>query len=292
MFCFYVDSNYGVITPIINTEGCFDEKNYMSKLTYEEVYGVMGAKYTHYHLWMYYKDDFSSDFEELMKAYYCLSTKSDIGKINKVYVFPTSLFDNTFDLIAFRVLKRLGEDLNKLDKTDNFIKYMTKYDDNHADIKFMMKELNTEEQFYNCFPEEKAYDQMFIQMKNNISKENINDQIDFWLKVYIGEAGIKLWDIHIDEEEVISILLKKENDIFPEIFLIIGNYIKQKIYTNYSEIHQSSIELFFEALILDAKIDKKYKIAYLEKMYNELKNSQIIYVSEIVDILVIRYSQE
>lgn len=139
-------------------------------------------------------EDMPERLQNWLSIYYCISTEEPgYLEIDKKYMFEKTLFDSQLFLIAIDVIHRLQHDFQRLNKTDDFIAYVSAADGVGGDYlttSQLIRRCINEEQLYKAMPDVKEKDEAFQEALDAVRQKPLQEQILHWVTVINeGEFG-------------------------------------------------------------------------------------------------------
>jgi hypothetical protein len=135
-------------------------------------------------------DDMPEELEEVLSAYYCVSlNEPDYLQIDKNIIFEKQIVDSQLYLIAIDVIHRLKDDFIELNRTDDFIAYVSSADGDGGDyLTFgqLIRKCVNEDQLYKAIPHLKDKDLAFEDVIRSVDQKTLQDQVNHWISVIDG----------------------------------------------------------------------------------------------------------
>lgn len=209
----FIDTEGGANGISINTESEYTKriKECYSDYSKEELSGIHDVKYNEGDFnYRYFNDDFvGSELKMIMDAYYCISAEHPIIDVSKKIGFSKSFFEGELIQIGIRVVKRLRETMSLLNKTVNFIAFVSLHEiDGENKIRLMKCTIDSNT-FNQLFPEINHFENF----KQLIANQGVEKQIDFWINTYMDFE----FDLETDATKNIKSFKRDRYDVKNEI---------------------------------------------------------------------------
>lgn len=196
-FSIYTDTYHGSYLVYINNleslnqsvEECLGRNR--NKLTREQLFGEF--KYAEADFPFMY-ENMPEQLEKWLGIYYCISLEEPrFLDIEQNYLFEKTLVDSQLFLIAIEVIHRLQHDLQQLDRTEDFIAYVSAADGVGGDYlttSQLLRKCVSEEQLYKAMPDVKEKDEEFQAAMKEVQQKPLHEQVAHWVTVIDqGEFG-------------------------------------------------------------------------------------------------------
>lgn len=211
-----------------------------------------------YHDFKYGEGDYPFMYEEMpdrlekwLSIFYSISTESpEFLDIEQNYIFEKQMFDSQLFLIAIDVIHRLQNDFVQLDRTDDFIAYVSAADGVGGDYlttSQLVRRCVTENQLHKAMIKVKEKDLEFEAALQVIKAKPLHEQVHHWVTVIeggeFGEGSMRsFWKTDYEAYEQLVLLgssagsyiqdhlnqnLKKETRKILEMVLIEISYLNQ-----------------------------------------------------------------
>ena len=244
VYAVVLDGNdeYGYLILSLNTEKALRKRIDEVYPEYEnsDIFGLHGLKYNSGDFTFQDIATESSEFESLRKSYNqylsCLTEKYLAESSDDTDEYFTCSSDTSevdalveqFSDVMARIIKDLKADLNKLDKTSNFIACHAFHDMDEETVERLMRKTVSDVDFDSCIPEVRK-NQEFV---DSIKALPIKQRINTWLKILsdyriseFDSISSKFYEWH-QPSEVATMLRERRIDAYPDIV----NYLDEIIY--------------------------------------------------------------
>lgn len=139
-------------------------------------------------------EDMPERLEKWLGMFHCVSLEEPrFLDIEQNYIFEKTLFDSQLFLIAIDVIHRLQHDFEQLQRTDDFIAYVSAADGVGGDClttSQLIRKCVHEEQLYKAMPDVKEKDLEFQEAVKAVQQKPVDEQVQHWVKVIDkGEFG-------------------------------------------------------------------------------------------------------
>ncbi|WP_239618893.1 hypothetical protein [Cohnella mopanensis] len=206
-FSIYTDTYHGSYVIYINNLSSLNQSVDEAYIKYQRQYLEKG--YDHYNQsreqlysqFKYGEGDYSFMYEEMperlqkwLSIFYCISLKEpDYLDIDQNYIFEKNIVDSQLFLIAIDVIHRLHNDLKRLNRTDDFIAYVSAADGVGGDYlttSQLIRRCVSEDQLYYAMPQVKDKDLAYKSAIPAVKQKQLHEQVQHWITVIEqGEFG-------------------------------------------------------------------------------------------------------
>ncbi len=160
-------------------------------------------------------EDTPDHLEKWLSIFYSISTESpDFLDIEQNYIFEKQMFDSQLFLIAIDVIHRLQNDFIQLDRTDDFIAYVSAADGVGGDY------LTTSQLVRRCVTENQLHKAMVVVRKKDLEFEatlqmikakSLQEQVSYWVALIecseYGEGSMRsFWKTDYEAYEQLVLL--------------------------------------------------------------------------------------
>ncbi|SCW82305.1 protein of unknown function [Paenibacillus tianmuensis] len=137
------------------------------------------------------------EMPELLESYLhifsCISQEEPKRlEIENNYIFEKTIVDSELFLIAIDVIHRMKEDFKQLDRTDDFVAYVSAADGVGGDyltLSQLIRKCVTEEQLHKAMPDVREGDLAFQSTVKAIRQQAFDQQVHHWVSVIEGGDG-------------------------------------------------------------------------------------------------------
>lgn len=206
-FSIFTDSYHGSYVIYINNLAVLNQTVDEAYVDYQKRYLEKG--YDHYNQtrdqlycqFKYAEGDYPFMYEEMpqrlqkwLSIFYCISVEEPRSlRIEQCFIFEKKIVDSQLFLIAIDVIHRLQDDLNRLERTDDFIAYVSAADGVGGDYltdSQLIRRCVSEDQMYKAMPDLREKDLAFKAAVTAVQQRPIHDQVQHWILVIErGEFG-------------------------------------------------------------------------------------------------------
>lgn len=167
--------------------------------------------------------DIHKELHNLLNVYYCVSLgEPDYLDIEQNIIFEKKIVDSQLYLIAINVINRLKNDFNVLNRTNDFIAYVSSAHGDGGDyltLSTLVRKCVNQELLYKAMPDLKEKDDRFNHIIATVKDKSIEEQFYYWLSSIeggeFGENNIKkYWKT---DYEAYELLLELGQQIIPLI---------------------------------------------------------------------------
>ncbi|WP_282935968.1 DUF4303 domain-containing protein [Paenibacillus sp. RC67] len=206
-FSIYTDSYHGSYIIYINNLASLNQSVDESYVQYQQIYLEKGNDHynrTREQLYLEFKygeGDYHFMYEEMperlekwLNIFNSISLEEpDYLNNEQNYIFEKNIVDSQLFLIAIDVIHRLQGDFKKLDRTDDFLAYVSAADGVGGDYlttSQLIRRCVSEDQLYKAMPELKDKDLAFNAAVAAVQQRPIHEQVQHWVTVIEnGEFG-------------------------------------------------------------------------------------------------------
>lgn len=199
-FSIYTDSYNGSYIVYINNQASLDQTADEYYERYQKSYIKTGYNQTKeqvYRSLKFSEGDYPFMFEEMpdrletyLEIINCISQETpEYLNIEENYIFEKTIIDSELFLIAIDVIHRLQDDLKQLNRTEDFIAYVSAADGVGGDyltLSQLVRKCVPEEQLYKSMPDLKEKDQEFRSALEAIHQLPLVQQVKHWVNVMEG----------------------------------------------------------------------------------------------------------
>lgn len=222
-FSIYTDSYNGSYVVYINNRASLDQTAADCYALYQENYFRTGGEIYNqtreevYSSCKFSESDYLFMFEEMphclesyLEIYRCISQETPEYLRNEVnYIFEKTIIDSELFLIAIDVIHRLQNDLKQLNRTEDFIAYVSAADGVGGDyltLSQLVRKCVSEDQLYKAMPDLKNKDLEFQTAVDAIHQLPLVQQVKHWVDIIeggeFGDGGMKsFWRTDFDVYE-------------------------------------------------------------------------------------------
>jgi len=155
-FTLFIDTDGGVNGASINTESSYKTRvnEVYSDCLEEELKEIWGERYNEGDFtFRYYSEDFvGPKLKEIMDAYYCINQEHPILDVSMDIAFESNLFEERLIQVGINVVRRLSDKFKVLNRTDDFIAYVSLHDVGADIIGLLMQQTVSIKTFEKLFP--------------------------------------------------------------------------------------------------------------------------------------------
>ncbi|MBD8497919.1 DUF4303 domain-containing protein [Paenibacillus arenosi] len=194
-----------------------------------------------YYEYKYAEGDYSFMYEDMperlenwLSVFWCISVEEPRHlEIDQNYLFEKTLFDSQLFLIAIDVIQRLQQAFQKLNRTDDFIAYVSAADGGGGDYlttSQLIRKCVSKEQLYKAMPDIKEMDNAFEQAVYAVQQKPLPEQVKHWVAVIEkGEFGKNSpYNFSKTDYEVYEQLMELGEEAVPCIQEHLDNKLKQE----------------------------------------------------------------
>ncbi|WP_165861372.1 SMI1/KNR4 family protein [Paenibacillus paeoniae] len=139
-------------------------------------------------------DNTGERLEKWLSIYSCITSEDHhYLDIEQNYIVEKELVDSQLFLIAIQVIHRLQADFQQLDRTDDFIAYVSAADGVGGDYlttSQLVRRCVSEEQLYKVMPDVEERDRAFREAVKTVQQQHLSEQVRHWVTVIEkGEFG-------------------------------------------------------------------------------------------------------
>ncbi|PZD96757.1 hypothetical protein DNH61_06050 [Paenibacillus sambharensis] len=202
-FSLYTDSSNGSYLVCINNLETLRRNVGETFESYQQQYKESGDDYynrTEEQVYREYKyaegdhvfcyEELPGELERVLQVYSRVSYEQTIDEdLGQTYVLDASLIDSQVYLIALKVLERLQTDWGKLNRTEDFIAYVSSSDGDGGDyltLSTLMRKSVVQDRLYQAVPELREKDEAFHNFVHSVQEKPLVDQVKTWLAVIEG----------------------------------------------------------------------------------------------------------
>lgn len=199
-FSIYTDSYNGSYIVYINNQASLEQTADEYYERYQKSYIKTGYNQTKeqvYRSLKFSEGDYPFMFEEMpdrletyLEIINCISQETpEYLNIEENYIFEKTIIDSELFLIAIDVIHRLQDDLKQLNRTEDFIAYVSAADGVGGDyltLSQLVRKCVPEEQLYKSMPDLKEKDQEFRSALEAIHQLPLVQQVKHWVNVMEG----------------------------------------------------------------------------------------------------------
>ncbi|MFJ5764998.1 hypothetical protein ACIP9C_06535 [Lysinibacillus sp. NPDC093210] len=211
-FSIYTDSYNGSYLVYMNNQASLDHNVADCYANYQESFSRTGDEIYNqtreqiYSSCKFSEGDYPFMFEEMpdclesyLEIFSCISQETPEYLSNEEnYIFEKTIIDSELFLIAIDVIHRLENDLKQLDRTEDFIAYVSAADGVGGDyltLSQLVRKCVLEDQLYKAMPELKIKDHEFRSAVEALHQLPLVQQIKHWINVIeggeFGEGSMK-----------------------------------------------------------------------------------------------------
>ncbi|MFJ5792661.1 hypothetical protein ACIP9G_21605 [Lysinibacillus sp. NPDC093197] len=211
-FSIYTDSYNGSYLVYMNNRASLDESVTDCYAHYQEKYIKTGDEIYNqtreqvYSSYKFSEGDYPFMFEEMpeclesyLQVFSCISQETPEYLSNaENYIFEKTIIDSELFLIAIEVIHRLQNDLKQLNRTEDFIAYVSAADGVGGDyltLSQLIRKCVPEDQLYKAMPDLKNKDLEFRTAVDAIHQLPLDQQVKHWVNVIeggeFGEGSMK-----------------------------------------------------------------------------------------------------
>lgn len=132
-------------------------------------------------------EEIPGQLEDWLRIFSCISMELHHNlTIEQSYIFEKTLFDSQLFLIAIDVIYRLEHDLKQLNRTNDFIAYVSAADGVGGDLlttSQLLRRCVREEQLYKAMPDVKEKDEAFQAAVQAVQQKPLQEQVLHWVTV-------------------------------------------------------------------------------------------------------------
>lgn len=233
-----------------------------------------------------FSDSFNRKHDLLSTISEMISEKEYDVKSTKVMnseVFSAQLFDDSLYYVLGNVLSRLTVDLDKLDKTEDFIMYLSTGDD-YIDYNITFRNQCSVEQYYKLMPEMKGldakfedgiaefdnydglrlFDEMFEECKKNTHRTT---QDIFSSTIRTEYEGVKYLSARFSVQqsfEIMDYLIENDDKDFNSKIYILSLVLLNQSVEN--TVNKGTLKKYIDTIENKHDKSKEYSIEYLEDL--------------------------
>ncbi|MFJ7646134.1 hypothetical protein ACIQ1H_01220 [Lysinibacillus sp. NPDC097279] len=264
-FSLYTDSYNGSYLVYINNRASLDENVADCYASYQEKYLINGDELYNqtreeiYSSYKFSEGDYTFMFEEMpeclesyLEVFSCISQETPEYLSNEEnYIFEKTIIDSELFLIAIDVIHRLQNDLTQLNRTEDFIAYVSAADGVGGDyltLSQLVRKCVPEDQLYKAMPDLKTKDLEFRSAVDAIYQLPLTQQVQHWVNVIeggeFGEGSMKsFWRT---DYEAYKQLVELGNPVIP--------YIKEYLNCNLKDESKEILTIVLKDLVEQADI--------------------------------------
>ncbi len=206
-FSLYTDSYNGSYIVYINNRYSLEQTVAQYYAQYQESYLETGSKFYNQTLEQIYRsckfsegdypfmyDEMPNGLETYLEMFNCISQETPAYLSNdENYIFEKTIIDSELFLIAIQVIHRLQNDLKQLNRTEDFIAYVSAADGVGGDyltLSQLIRKTVPENQLYQSMPDLMKKDMEFHSAVDAIQQRPLVQQVKHWVDVIErGEFG-------------------------------------------------------------------------------------------------------
>lgn len=202
-FSIYTDTYPSSYVVYINNRASLDETVDEYFARYQDTYAKTGneiysqSREQLYRSLQFGEGDYPFMFEEMpdtLESYLniisCISEEDPRNlRIEQNYIFEKTIADSELFLIAIDVLHRLQDDFQQLDRTEDFIAYVSAADGVGGDyltLSQLIRKCEPEDRLHEAMPELREKDLEFRSAVNTVKKLPLEQQVKHWVTVIDG----------------------------------------------------------------------------------------------------------
>jgi len=245
-FSIYTDTYHGSYVIYINNLASLNQSVDEAYIRYQKQYLEEGYDHwnrTRKQLFSEFKygegdypfmyEDMPERLEKWLSIFYCISTESpDYLDIDHNFTFEKKMLDSELFLIAIDVIHRLQNDFNQLDRTDDFIAYVSAADGVGGDYlttSQLIRRCVSENQLYKAMPIVEEKDLALQAAIELVQQKHLHEQIQHWVTVIErGEFGedsmLSFWKTDYEAYEQLILL---GSPAIPHIQEYLSGHLKQ-----------------------------------------------------------------
>ncbi|WP_027086597.1 hypothetical protein [Cohnella panacarvi] len=193
-FSIHTDTYHGSYTIYINNLASLNQSVDEAHSRYQKKYLETGKDHYNqsreqlFNEYKYSEGDYSFMYEEMperlqewLSIFYCISLEEpDYLHIDQNYIFEKKIVDSQLFLIAIDVIHRLQNGFSKLDRTDDFIAYVSAADGVGGDYlttSQLIRKCVSEEQLHSAMPQVKEKDLAFKSAITAVLEKPLQEQV-------------------------------------------------------------------------------------------------------------------
>lgn len=139
-------------------------------------------------------EDMPERLEKWLGMFHCISLEEPrFLDIDQAYIFEKTLFDSQLFLIAIDVIQRLQPDFEQLQRTDDFIAYVSAADGVGGDYlttSQLLRKCVSQKQLYKAMPDVEEKDLEFQAAVQSVKQLPLDEQVQHWIHALDhGEFG-------------------------------------------------------------------------------------------------------
>lgn len=206
-FSLYTDSYNGSYIVYINNQDSLEQTVAQYYAQYQESYLRTGSKFYNQTLEQIYSsckfsegdypfmyDELPNGLETYLEMFTCISQETPEYLSNdENYIFEKTIIDSELFLMAIQVIHRLQNDLKQLNRTKDFIAYVSAADGVGGDyltLSQLIRKTVPEDQLYQSMPDLMKKDMEFRSAVEAIQQRPLVEQVKHWVDVIErGEFG-------------------------------------------------------------------------------------------------------
>lgn len=202
-FSIYTDTYHGSYVIYINNMECLKQSVEQYFAYYAKKYEEGGGEHynktreQHEYDLKYAEGDYAFMYEHMpaqlehwLGIFHNVSTEyPEYLEIEQSYLFEKQLFDSQLFLIAINVIERLRPQFEQLNKTADFIAYVSAADGVGGDflkLSQLIRKNVTQQQLYLARSDVQEMDEQFRQIVEQVSKKSLSEQIEHWVAAIDG----------------------------------------------------------------------------------------------------------
>ncbi|UQZ87591.1 hypothetical protein SK3146_06893 [Paenibacillus konkukensis] len=230
-FSIYTDATHGGFIVYMNNlaelhksvQAAYDK----SRSNYPERNRTMEQIYHDYQFsegdYSFMYDGIPEPLENILNVYYCVSLEQPYNlRIDTPYIFDKSIVDSQLYMIAMEVIRRLQDDFQGLNRTDNFIAYVSSADGDGGDyltLGSLIRKCVPTDRLYEAMPLLKEKDDALKQRIDSVKEKSIEEQYQYWMSSISGGefSDFSLFPFWRTGYQAYELLLELGHSILPAV---------------------------------------------------------------------------